>query len=68
MSAWAQWILAVLSTQVLGGLGVYQLWWRPRVRNVRLARWIEQGGPWVILGTCSGPVEVQVRDGGVIRR
>jgi len=52
---------------VLGGLGVYQLWWRRRVRNVRLARWIEQG-PCVIFGTFSGPIEVRVRDGGVISR
>jgi hypothetical protein len=37
-------------------------------RNVRLARWIEQGGPWVTFGTISGPVEVRVRDGGVVSR
>jgi len=68
VSTWVLWILAVLSTLVLGGLGVYQRWWRRRVRNMRLARWIEQGGPWVISGILSGPIEVRARDGGVISR
>nr|GLK39731.1 hypothetical protein GCM10017611_66020 [Rhodococcus wratislaviensis] len=47
---------------------MYHLWWRRQVHNVRLARWIEQGGRWVIFGTLSGTIEVRARDRGVISR